>query len=72
MNYFEGQVVANFEWVGRDQWDLLEQAALEGAVVDQVDLGAVDYLLGTGESYGQTAQHTQDSPTLFIQLNYCA
>ena len=31
-----------------------------------------NYLLGTGESYGQTAQHAQDSPIFFIQLNYCA
>ena len=29
-----------------------------------------NYLLGTGESYGPTAQHTQDSPIFFIQLNY--
>ena len=28
------------------------------------------YLLGTGESYGPTAQHTQDSRIFFIQLNY--
>ena len=30
------------------------------------------YLLGTGESYGPTAQHMQDSPMFFIQPNYCA
>ena len=29
-----------------------------------------NYLLGTGESYGPTAQHTQDFPIFFIQLNY--
>ena len=29
-----------------------------------------DYLLGTGESYGPTAQHMQDFPIFFIQLNY--
>ena len=28
------------------------------------------YLLGTRESYGPTAQHMQDSPIFFIQLNY--
>ena len=28
------------------------------------------YLLGTGESYSPTAQHMQDSPIFFIQLNY--
>ena len=28
------------------------------------------YLLGTGETYGPTAQHSQDSPIFFIQLNY--
>ena len=28
------------------------------------------YLLGTRESYGLTAQHTEDSPIFFIQLNY--
>ena len=30
----------------------------------------INYLLSTGESYGPTAQHTQDSPIFFIQLNY--
>ena len=29
-----------------------------------------DYLLGTGESYGPTAQLRQDYPIFFIQLNY--
>ena len=29
-----------------------------------------NYLLSTGESYGLTAQHMQDSPIFFIQLNY--
>ena len=29
-----------------------------------------NYVLGTGESYGPTAQHTQDSPIFFLQLNY--
>ena len=29
-----------------------------------------NYVLGTGESYGPTAQHTQDSPICFIQLSY--
>ena len=29
-----------------------------------------DYLLNTGKSYGPTAQHMQDSPIFFIQLNY--
>ena len=28
------------------------------------------YLLGTGESYDPTAQHTQHFPIFFIQLNY--
>ena len=28
------------------------------------------YLLGTGESYGPTAQNTQDFPIFFTQLNY--
>ena len=28
------------------------------------------YLLSTGESYSPTAQHMQDSPIFFIQLNY--
>ena len=30
----------------------------------------INYLLGTGESYTLTAQHMQDSPIFFIQLNY--
>ena len=29
-----------------------------------------DYLLGTRVSYGPTAQHMQDFPIFFIQLNY--
>ena len=28
------------------------------------------YSLGTGESYGPAAQHMQDCPIFFIQLNY--
>ena len=31
---------------------------------------ASNYLLSTGESYGLTVQHMQDSPIFFIQLNY--
>ena len=34
------------------------------------NLHVIYYLLGTGESYGLTAQHTQDCPIFFIQLNY--
>ena len=30
----------------------------------------IKYLLGLGESYGLTAQHTQDCPIFSIQLNY--
>ena len=41
---------------------------------EEDDNGVTDvfiyYLLGTGESYGPTAQHTQDSRIFFIQLNY--
>ena len=32
--------------------------------------GIHDYWLGTGESYGPTAQHTQDCLMFFIQLNH--
>ena len=36
------------------------------------EITSINYLLGTGESYGPTAQHTQDSLIFFIKLNYCA
>ena len=34
-----------------------------------VILGTSNYLFGTGESYGPTAQHSQDCPIFLIQLN---
>ena len=33
-------------------------------------LMSINYLLGARESYGPTAQHLQDCPIFFIQLNY--
>ena len=37
-----GKVAASLVQAGRDQWDLLGQAAVEGAVAKQIDLGVVD------------------------------
>ena len=38
--------------------------------VNGIDSESYYYLLGSGESYGPTAQHWQDYPIFFIQLNY--
>ena len=38
--------------------------------IDDVGSSFFNYLLSTGESYGPTAQHMQDFPIFFIQLNY--
>ena len=45
---------------------------LTSSILDNKLSKILYYLLGTGESYGPTAQHTQDSPIFFIQLNHCA
>ena len=37
-----GKAEANLEQAGRDQWDLLEQVAVEGAAVVQANSGVVD------------------------------
>ena len=47
----------------KDLWDL-------GSCLNEPACQIPYYLLGIGKSYGLTAQHMQDYPIFFIQLNY--
>ena len=63
---FTGWLGSRAKWSTQllDCWNYRVEMKMENCLVFR------GYLLGTRENYGPTAQHTQDFPIFFIQLNY--
>ena len=52
----------NFDFISSAMYNVREMVRYLSLIVN--------YLLGTGENYGPTAQHAQDCPIFIIQLYY--